>query len=185
MSGLDCMRPGRLCQRPSGGRNQQGQHEGRRARVERRWEEWSRPRITASPNMTMAQEMLARAAEDTRLVARAVVAAPPRLAGQDIARGSGQVGSTGNVSMPLPTRSDAHDVLKFCVSRLYPVLGCPHLPALREIFSVRLSAVKAPNVPLQSRSRSWISTTTRQWSDKRSAAAGMAPVMLAHEARAR
>jgi hypothetical protein len=40
--------------------------------------------------------------------------------------------------MALPTRSDSRESLTFHVSRLYPVLGCPHLPALREIFIVRL-----------------------------------------------
>jgi hypothetical protein len=54
------------------------------------------------------------------------------------ARGSGQVVSKGNVIIALPTRSDARDVLKFHVSHLYPVLGCPHVPARRKVLRLRL-----------------------------------------------
>jgi hypothetical protein len=34
--------------------------------------------------------------------------------------------------MALPTGSDAREVLKYPISRLDPVLGCPHLPAFGE-----------------------------------------------------
>ena len=40
--------------------------------------------------------------------------------------------------MALATSSDAREGLTCHVSRLYAVLGCPHLPILREIYIIRL-----------------------------------------------
>ena len=65
------------------------------------------------------------------------MAFPPR-SDPRLLRDSCQVARQGKIIMALQTRSDVCDVLRCRVFPLSPVLGSPHLPALRNILGLRL-----------------------------------------------